>query len=77
MKGKKDLTRNSRVHKLLSFIIWLTGIIVSLSVAFAMVNGVIGLPSLLGGDSVAVIAGWIVVIITLLGVVLAIVDYFS
>ena len=77
MQGKKDLTKNNRIHKLLSFVVWLTGVIVSLSVAFAMVNGVIGLPLWLGGDNVAVIAGWIVVITTILGVVLAIIDYFS
>ena len=65
--------QGSSVSKLLSFVAWLTGVIVSLSVGFAMIDGILGLPSYLGGATVAVIAGWIVVITTVLSVVLAIV----
>ena len=58
--------------KLLSFIAWLTGVLVSLSVGFAMIDGTLSLPTWLGGSVVAMIVGWIVVITTIAGVVLAI-----
>lgn len=58
--------------KVMSFIAWLTGIIVSLSVGFAMIGGTLSLPFWLGGQLVASIAGWIVVITTLIGAVVAI-----
>ncbi len=55
----------------LNLLAWLTGIIVSLAVGFGMVGGTLALPSWLGGSIVAMIAGWIVVITTLLSVILA------
>ena len=54
--------------------VWLTGVIVSLSVGFAMVEDKLSLPNVLGGSPLAMIAGWIVVILTLLSVVLAIIE---
>ena len=63
------------VRKLLGFVAWITGVIVSLSVAFGMIYGPLGLPTWLGGNLVAIVAGWIVVITTILGVILAIVDH--
>ncbi len=57
----------------LNFVAWLTGVIVSLAVGFGMVGGTLTLPSWLGGSIVAMIAGWIVVITTLLSVVLALI----
>jgi uncharacterized membrane protein YdbT with pleckstrin-like domain len=61
---------------LLNFIAWLTGIIVSLSVGFAMIDNILSLPSYLGGASVAMVAGWIVIITTVVSLVLAIVNHF-
>ncbi len=58
--------------KALNFVAWLTGIIVSLAVGFGMIGGTLTLPTWLGGDLVAMIAGWIVVLTTAIGVVLAI-----
>ena len=58
--------------KVLNFIAWLTGVIVSLAVGFAMIGGTLALPWWLGGSLVAAIAGWIVVITTLLGVMMVI-----
>ena len=72
--AKKKKSGSGSVHKLLGFVAWLTGVIVALSVAFGMIDGPLGLPSWLGGATVAAIAGWIVVITTILGVILAIVD---
>ncbi|MAG78760.1 hypothetical protein CMI40_00080 [Candidatus Pacearchaeota archaeon] len=60
--------------KVLNFVAWLTGVIVSLSVGFAMVGGTLGLPGWLGGAIVAKIAGYIVVITTVIGVVLALIN---
>ena len=65
----------SGVSALMHFVAWLTGVIVSLSVGFAMIDGILGLPSWLGGAIVAMVAGWVVVITTALGVILAIVHY--
>ena len=56
----------------LNFVAWLTGVIVSLAVGFGMIGGTLTLPTWLGGYTVAMIAGWIVVITTALGVILAI-----
>lgn len=64
---------------LVSFVIWLTGIIVSLAVGFAMTtNGALNqsipwLSGLLNGAIVSA-AGWIVIILTILSVVLAIIE---
>jgi len=62
---------------LLGFLAWLTGVVVSLSVGFAMIDNILSLPSYLGGTSVAMVAGWIVVITTVISVVLAIINKFS
>ena len=61
----------------LNLIAWATGIVVSLVVGFGMINGTLGLPMWLGGASyigqmIVVVAGWIVVITTLIGAVLAV-----
>jgi len=77
MSAKKMRRERSAVSSLLSFVAWLTGIIVSLSVAFAMIDRTLSLPVWLGGSQVAIIAGWIVVVTTIIGVILAIVDYFN
>ena len=55
---------------LMGLIAWLTGVIVSLAVGFALIGGNLEVP-LIG--VVNEIAGWIVVITTLLSVVLALV----
>jgi len=64
-------------NNLLSFVAWLTGVIVSLSVGFAMIDNILSLPSYLGGTSVAMVAGWVVVITTVISIVLAIIHYFK
>lgn len=58
--------------RILNFIAWLTGVIVSLAVGFAMIGGTLTLPSWLGGSVLAAIAGWVVVITTLVSAVMAI-----
>lgn len=61
-------------QKMLGLVAWLTGVIVSLTVGFAMIDGTLSLPWWLGGNVyVAVVAGYIVVISTAIGVILAII----
>jgi purine-cytosine permease-like protein len=55
---------------LMGLVAWLTGVIVSLAVGFALIGGTLQVP-LIG--IVNQIAGWIVVVTTLLSLVLAIV----
>ncbi len=62
------------VGKLISFVAWLTGVIVSLAVAFGMIDGVLIVRWL--GAGVTVFFGWVVVVTTLLGVALALVNRF-
>ena len=64
MKQKSPLT------KLLSFLIWLAGVMVSLAVGFALKNGILSVPHL---GIVNIIAGWVVIITTILGVLIALV----
>jgi hypothetical protein len=63
-----------KVTKLLNVVAWLTGVIVSLAVGFAMTGGSLTVPWLdsLGLGVVTVFAGWVVVITTLLSVILAV-----
>ena len=58
--------------KLLNFVAWLTGVIVSLAVGFSMTDLTLGVPYI--PAVITQIAGWIVVITTIVGVVLAIVN---
>jgi len=54
-----------------SLAVWLTGILVSLAVGFGMIDKI--LPIKFIPESVTVIAGWIVVVLTLVSVILAII----
>ncbi len=67
--------RTSRVHPLkgfLNFLAWLTGVLVSLAVGFAMMGGTLLLPTWLGGALASAVAGWVIIIATLVGVITAI-----
>ena len=64
--------KSSPLGTLVTFIAWLTGVIVSLAVGSALISGIIAVPYI--GTIVNEVAGWIVVITTLLGAVLAIVN---
>ena len=63
-----------KVNSVLNFVAWLTGVLVSLAVGFAMVGKTLTIPWLdsVGAGVVTVVAGWIVVITTLISAVLAI-----
>lgn len=68
--------RTLRVHPLkgfLNFLAWLTGVLVSLAVGFAMMpNGSLLLPTWLGGALASTIVGWVIIIATFVGVITAI-----
>ena len=52
---------------------WLTGVLVSLAVGFGMISGALTIPYV---EVIVPIAGWIVVILTLVSVILAIANKF-
>ena len=55
--------------KVLNFVAWLTGVIVSLAVGFALVGGTLAVPYI---GVVNVIAGWVVVVTTIISAVMVI-----
>ncbi len=61
-----------KVLHLLNFVAWLTGIIVSLAVGFAMAEGTlsIGFLESINAGLITVVAGWIVVITTVISIAL-------
>jgi len=67
MKGQKG-----SISMLVSLAVWLTGVLVSLAVGFGMTGEVLTIPNI--QVIVTIIAGWIVIGLTILSVVLAIVD---
>jgi hypothetical protein len=63
--------KKNPLGSLVSFIAWLTGVIVSLAVGVALINGDLAVPYI---GVINEVAGWIVVFTTLLGAILAIVN---
>jgi hypothetical protein len=59
-----------KMKGVLNFVAWLTGVLVSLAVGFAMTGGTLTVPWL--PSIITVVAGWIVVVTTLLSVILAV-----
>jgi hypothetical protein len=71
--------KEGALSKIITFVAWLVGVIVSLSVGFALTEEVLKLPAWLGGTHqigqfIAMTAGWIVVLTTLLGVFFTLVN---
>ena len=58
-----------------ALVVWLTGILVSLAVGFGMIEKVLTVPRI--PAIVTSTAGWIVVILVILGVLIKIIDKFS
>ena len=61
--------KNSQI---LNFVTWFTGIVVSLAVAFGMINGSLTVPILDQVPFLMITVGWIVVVTTIVGAVLAV-----
>jgi len=70
--------RRPKTHSMkafLNFIAWFTGMLISLAVGFAMIGDGVNqllLPSWLGGAMASLIVGWIIVLLTLIGIITAI-----
>jgi len=60
---------NGSLGQVLNFVAWLTGVLVSLAVGFGMVDGVLSIRWI--PEVVTMVAGWIVVIGTVLSVIMA------
>ncbi|MBM3232752.1 hypothetical protein FJZ18_01130 [Candidatus Pacearchaeota archaeon] len=69
--AKNGRGSNRALTILLGVILWITGILVSLAVGFGMIEGVLYIPEL---ETTTQVAGWIVVVLTIVGAVLAIID---
>ncbi len=63
------------LNNFLTFIAWITGVFVSLAVAFGMIDGVLSIRFI--PHLVMVVFGWIVVATTLIGVIIGIAKMFS
>ncbi len=70
--AKKAKEIDAGFGSLLSLVIWITGILVSLAVGFGMIDGTLGVRFI--APIITAIAGWVVVILTLLGVLIAIIE---
>lgn len=64
------------ISTLVNIAVWLTGVLVSLAVGFGMIQGTLTVPyvSDIANGIIIVWAGWIVVILTVLSVILAIIE---
>jgi hypothetical protein len=60
--------------KVVKVLMWITGVIVALAVGFGMAYGPLTVPYL---EMVVPIAGWIVIVLTIAGVIMAIIDALS
>jgi len=61
--------KSAGMTPLLGIVAWITGVIVSLAVGFALIDGGLAVPYI---GVINVIAGWIVVVSTILSLILAI-----
>ena len=74
-KKEKELKMREKsgpISMLVHLAVWLTGILVSLAVGFGMTGKTLMIPYI--PDAVTVVAGWIVVVLTLISIILAIAD---
>ena len=70
------MTKGRPIGNLINLGAWLTGILVSLAVGFGMAQRTLTIPWLnsIGAEIITIIAGWIVIILTIVSIVLAIVN---
>jgi len=67
--------KKNLLSKILNFIMWLTGIIVSLAVAFGMIDGILSIRFI--PHLIMIIFGWIVIITTIIGAIIGIAKGFK
>jgi len=70
------MAKGKSVGNLINLGAWLTGILVSLAVGFGMAQRTLTIPWLnsIGAEIITIIAGWIVIILTIVSIVLVIVN---
>ncbi|HJX51071.1 MAG TPA: hypothetical protein VJ438_06435 [Candidatus Nanoarchaeia archaeon] len=70
------MVKGKPVTSLVNLAAWITGVLVSFAVGFGMIGKTLTVPWLnaIGAEVVIVVAGWIVVVLTVISVVLAIAD---
>jgi len=71
--AKKIICKDKPVSALVNFVVWLTGVLVSLSVGFGMAYKTLTIPIPVI-SSIVPWAGWIVIVLTVLSVILAVAD---
>lgn len=72
MVREKTVEKTGRaLAVLVAIVLWIAGVLVALAVGFGMAGGTLIVPFL---EQATVAAGWIVIVLTVLGVVLAIID---
>ncbi len=59
------------VNKALSIIAWITGVLVALAVGFGMTGGTLTVPYV---QPIVPLAGWIVIVLTIIGAIMAIAE---
>lgn len=64
------MAKSKPVTNIVNVAAWITGVLVSLAVGFGMVDGTLGVRFI--PTVITAIAGWIVVILTIISVILAI-----
>lgn len=69
-KNNTKKTKFLKLEKIISFLTWLVGILVSLTVGAGMATGVLNLKVLFIPTIITVLTGWIIIISTLLSIVL-------
>lgn len=60
--------------KAIRAIVWITGVLVALAVGFGMKDGILTVPLV---QPIVPLAGWIVIILTIIGIIMAIIDKLS
>jgi len=71
-KRASKAVKKNVLASLWGLIAWLTGVLVSLAVGFGMISGTLIIPRI--PDVVTAVAGWVVVILAILGALLKIID---
>ena len=64
--------RNSGLNSFIAVVLWITSILVFLAVGFGMIDSVLRVKFI--PDIITVITGWIVVVLTVLGLILTIIE---
>ena len=65
------MTVKKSLSKVIKLIGWITGVLVALAVGFGMKDGILTVPYI---EPIVPFAGWIVVILTVVGVIIEIID---